>query len=422
VRAAPALFSDLSITFRANTFTKPAKLAALDRLGFYVKRLNFKLPHSPETILPPLIDPDTGSELSFSYTPQTEASTVHRPKYGDLGTTEILTRQWPTLFHAATNVPAFIRVFSAFVNLSHLKISCPNYDNTARHQRSIVDYALISVRIAVERTCLNGLESLSLSPIHPGGLLYLSPVLGYGSTPRSASRWKRIKRLSISTHALPPPQSPGEPDHFKLLQTYIRNFQSNITAFKFSWLGDKGALPVKQPVVELMPTSDHPLFASRDGSQPPRARKCSQPIYFPKLERATIENCKSSSEDIRVFAGMHKRTLADLDLDDIQLTSGTWDDALAPLTHLNPKPRRSEDLANIPIMFSPTAAAIPVPMDRVEVAHTDANGRKSLRMSRWLSTKSKSKTPRTSQRMREGLMGCEEQLRKVLKGSMFPRR
>ena len=421
VRAAPALFSDLSITFKSSTFTKPARLAALDRLGFYVKTLNFNVPHSTETVLPPLIEPDTGEELSFTYTPQIEGSSVQRPKYGDLGTTEILTRQWPTLFHAATNVPAFIRAFSAFVNLAHLRISCPGYDSSTANQPTIVDYALISVRIAVERTCLNGLEGLTLSPIHPGGLLYLSPVLGYGATPRSASRWKRIKSLTVSMHRPPHQSSTSESDQFKLLQTYIRNFQSNITTLKFSWIGAKGPIPMKRPRVREARTDGHPAAAYQVQQDALSRKPMANPsLHFPKLQLAELENCQVSAGGIRRFAEAHKQTLTELNLEDIKLTSGSWNEALAPLVHLNTRPRPSADLADIPIMLSPTT--LPRSMKRVEAAQEDSSGHKSMRFSRWLSTRSKGRAPSTAQRMREGLIGCEEQLRKVLRGSVFPRK
>lgn len=420
VRAAPALFSDLTITFKSSTFTRPARLAALDRLGFYVKTLNFNMPHSAETILPPLIEPDSGEELSLTYTPQVDASTAQRPKYGDLGTTEILTRQWPALFHAATNVPAFIRAFSAFVNLSHLKISCPGYNAAIRNQRTIVDYALISVRIAVERTCLNGLERLTLSPIHPGGILYLSPVLGFGATPRSASRWRRIQELCIDTHYSCQKQRPGETDHFKLLQTYIRNFQCNIKTFKFSWIGDKGPIPTKSVSLSRTSAHGHPAMQESRATSVATPQKFTPPLRFPKLESAEFENCKVSSRSIRDFAEEHRQTLVEFNLEGMELTSGTWDEALAPLTHLNSRPRPSTDLADIPIMLSPTT--LPTPMERIEVAHKDGNGRKSLRMSRWLSTRSKVRAPSAAQKMREGLIGCEEQLRNLFRGSVFPRR
>lgn len=416
VRAAPALFNDLSITFRASTFTRPAKVAALDRLGFYVKTLSFNLPHSPETFLPPLVDPETGAELSFTYTPQTEAPTPRRPKYGDIGTTEILTRQWPTLFHAATNVPAFIRVFSAFVNLLHLKISCPGYEQAQRYRRSTVDFALISLRIAVERNSLNALDSLTLSQIHPGGLMYLSPLLGQGATPRSASRWSRIQHLTINANTLPDYQLPGEPDHFKLLQTYIRNFQSNLTTFKFRWIGSKGQIPIQRPIMSASMTGEHPAYTnnSASSSPPPTKPKGMPALHFAKLKHAEFENVNATAVDISTFVEAHRRTIGEMRFEDVNLTEGTWDAALAPVTR-RARPRVSEDHADIPIMLSPTF--LPAPMERVEIAHQESDGRKSLRMSRWLSTRSKGPAAR---KVREGLLGCEESLRRMLGGSRFP--
>jgi hypothetical protein len=426
VRAAPALFSHLNITFKARTFTKPARLAALDRLGFYVKTLDFRLPHSSETFLPPLVDPETGAELSFTYTPQVEASTMKKPKYGDLGTTEILTRQWPTLFHAATNVPAFIRAFSSFVNLSHLKISCPKYDKAQRFRRSTVDFALISLRIAVERTCLNALDTLTLSPIHPSGMLYLSPLLGYGATPRSASRWSRISNLTICAENLPPRRAEGEPDYFTLLQTYLRNFQSNLTHFTFRWAGSKGEMPVARPVMSSSSSSahsQHPLH--RQGGlanqQPLHQRRALPSMHFPKLRNVEFENVRATSAQVNAFVETHKSTISEVNFEDFELSSGNWEHALAPLTRVIKSPVCGSDVAEIPIMLSPrTGAPLPSPMERVEFAQHEANGRKSLRMSRWLSSKNKGRTPVAARsRVRDGLLGCEEQLKKVLRGGVF---
>lgn len=416
MRAAPALFADLSITFKTSTFIRPARLAALDRLGFYVKSLSFNMPHTTETFLPPLVDPETGAELSFTYTPQLEAPSPRRPKYGDVGTTEILTRQYPALFHAATNVPAFVRAFSAFINLQSLKVSCPGYDSSTRYRRSIVDYTLISVRIAVERNCLNALESLTLSPIHSGGLLYLSPLIGYGATPRSASRWSRIRNLTIHADSLPAaPANGGEPDHFTLLQTYFRNFQANLTTFNFRWNGEKGPSPVKRPIMYAPVTEHRPARRNAGDHGPVSHRKRPIPLYFPKIKRFEVENVATSAEDIKAFAEGHRRTLEELDLGEIELTSGTWEDALAPLTKQARRPPTKE-MAEIPIMLSPTAAASPpTPMERVELAH-GANGRRSLRLSRWLPSR-KSK-PAGARKVREGFLGCEEQLKKVFGGTL----
>lgn len=388
----------------------------MDRLGFYVKKLHFALPHTADTFLPPLIEPDTGVELSFTYTPQVdEPSSPRRPKYGDVGTTEILTRQYPPSFHAATNVPAFVRAFSALINLEHLEISCPGYDVQNRFRRSIVDYALISLRIAVEKNSLNSLDRLTLSPIHPGGLMYLSPILGFGASPRSASRWSRIRHLTIHVNTLPVEGATCEPDHFKLLQTYIRNFQSNLESFHFRWIGQKGDLPVKRPRLASAPlTGEHPAYAQ----SPSKARlRGPRPLQFPKIKRVLVENISTPAADVAAFVEAHRRTIEELNLEDMELTSGTWDDALAPLISRARDHGRLET-ADIPIMLSPNtgSAPFPMPMERLEVADHEG-GRKSLRMSKWLSTKSKNSS---AKKVREGLIGCEQQLKKMLRGSAFP--
>jgi hypothetical protein len=415
MRAAPALFEDLNITFKTSTFTKPARLAALDRMGFYVKTLNFNLLHSKETFLPPLVEPDTGAELSFTYTPQIQPPSPRRPKYGDAGTNEILTRQYPALFHAATNVPAFIQAFSSFVNLEHLKVSCPGYHASQRHRRSTVDYALISLRIAVEQNSLNALTRLTLAPIHLGGLMYLAPVIGYGASPRSASRWSCIQHLTIHSSTLPSAATTAEPDHMKLLQSYIRNFQRNLSSLIFRWDGDKGPMPIQQPVMSETVQGQHPAHRNEAGAlqQPPTRHRGSPAPHFPKLRQLEIENVACSAMEVSAFVACHKRTLEELNFEDTTLTNGTWDEALAPLTRQARRVRHQET-ADIPIMLSPTSASpFSAPMERIDVTN-EGTRRRSLRLSRWLYGR-RSK-PVSARKVREGLLGCEEQLKKVLGG------
>lgn len=385
-RAAPALFNDLSITFRASTFSRPARLAALDRIGHHVKTLTFHAPHSSETFLPPLIDPWEGGERDFIYRPQVRPPTtitekIKQPKYGDWETTDLLIKQYPPLFHAATNVASFIQVFSTFVNLSHLRISCPGQGASQRYRRSIVDYALISLRIAVERTRLDFLETLSLEPIHPSAMLYLSPLLAHGATPASPRRWSRIRHLTIRM------ENPGfdhsmqsRPDHLKMLHTYLRNF-TGLTDLHFSWLGPKGPSPLpltSQHILASSPKRDsptpttpsprrrspvaspptHPAHRGLDSSTQ-RAR-ASQPLHFPYLIDLTLENASMPASQIRQLLQTHRRTLQELDLDSISLASGTWDEALSPLSAISGSDRwkqqttqpRSEEMGEVPIMLS----------------------------------------------------------------------
>ncbi|KAK4555922.1 hypothetical protein LTR86_007142 [Recurvomyces mirabilis] len=408
VRAAPALFSDLSITFKTSTFTRPARIAALDRLGFYVKTLRINLPHTTETFLPPLIEPDTGEELSFTYTPQIHRTDGRHPKYGDLGTTEILTRQYPALFHAATNVPAFIRAFSTFFNLQHLQLSCPGYDPATRYRRSIIDFALISIRIAVERNCLNTLDTLTLSPMHPGSLQYLSPSIGHGATPRSAKVWSRICNLDIMLHSIPSPHGDVPADHTKMLNNYLRNFQPNLTILSSRWLGCKGPLPTAQPLSQS--SSGH--FKLNHPSAKPKAMPA---LRFPSIKSVEMAGVTTTAAEVQSFAAMHKHTIEELKLDDLKFTEGSWDEALSPLTR-QARPRTT--FADIPIMLSPTSASParshPMAMDRVQ-AKSNSSHRPTLRLSKWLPGKA-DKHASSSRRVRGGLLGCEEQLKKVLGG------
>jgi hypothetical protein len=411
VRAAPALFSDLKLTFRASIFTKPSRIAALDRLGFHVRTLRFNIPHSRDTFLPPLVEPETGAELSFTYTPQLQEPSTKRPRYGDAGTTDILTRQYPASFHAATNVPAFIRAFSAFVNLQHLFISCPEYDGAHRYRRSVVDFVLISLRIAIERNSLNALSALTLSPIHPGGLVYLSPILGFGASPRSASRWSRIRNLSIGLVSLPPTDANWELNQLKLVQTYLHNFQSRLEKLHFHWIGVKGPLPVKRPLACGLAAGQHPALASEVRA----ATSTSKALYFPNLRHVGINNVHASASEISGFVAAHQPSVQRLNFDAIDLTDGTWDEALAPMTRNVRRSHRS-DIADIPIMLSPTtcSSAFPAHMERVESSTSDSPMQKSLRSSKWLAP-SRGMTP-TARRLRDGLLGCEQQLRRVLRG------
>lgn len=409
VRAAPALFSDLSITFRTKTFTKPSKLAALDRLGFYVLTLRFNMPHNQDTFLPPLVEPGTGAELSFTYTPQIQEQSSKRPKYGDAGTTDILSRQYPALFHAATNVPAFIRAFSAFINLQHLAISCPGYDSSLRYRRSIVDYGLISLRIAVENNSLNALDSLTLSPIHPGGLLSLAPVLGFGASPRSASRWSRIRTLVIHAVNMPQTAVAHESDQLKLLQTYLRNFQTRLDVFQFRWIGQKGEFPVQHPSISAAPLfGQHPAYQNA-------GPKSLRPLRFCRIKQLKVEHVTTNASSINDFVAKHKSTLKEMKFEGIELSQGTWNDALAPMTTRSQRPPK-DDIAEIPIMLSPSAGAFSTPLERIE-EHGDADGQKSLYMSAWLS--SRKRTTTVPKKLIDGLLGCEEQLRRVLRGNAF---
>ncbi|KAL1960182.1 hypothetical protein VTO42DRAFT_8725 [Malbranchea cinnamomea] len=368
VKAAPFLFSDLHVEFRSSTFTRPARMAALERIGRHVKTLTVRIPHSPDTFLPPLLDPVTGEEQTFVYTPQVHAlqtagsrSSVV-PKYGTWEMTDLLTRQYPPLFHAATHVPSFIRAFRAMPALHHLTISCDGQAAGHRYRRSVVDYALISLRIAVEHAPLNQLAALSLLPVHPGALLYLRHTVGFGVSPQGPKRWAQIKRLTIHMDSFPfggPPDQPPPPtDHLKLLHSYLQGFP-NLTRFAFRWNGGaKGPCP-------LTLSSEPCLVAD------PKAKAGLRPLKLAHLRHMQVENVVLDASQVSSFILKHRRTAREFNYDETDLRTGTWDEALAPLSRISSnhgwkkkkkKKKKEEEreeavakgeVMEVPIMLSP---------------------------------------------------------------------
>ncbi|OAA72684.1 hypothetical protein LEL_08468 [Akanthomyces lecanii RCEF 1005] len=332
------LFTRIHVTFSAATFTKPCRVAALGRIGHHVEHLTFYLPHSDTTFLPPLVHPQTGQEISFLYTPHTSmGSALTRPKYANSELGDILTQQYPPLFHAATNVPSFIHAFAHLARIRHLTVRCPGQNPAERYRRDIVDYALISLRIAVERAPLTTLHKLSLSSLHPSALGYLRHVNGIGSVPSAGRRWQQIRKLhmSIESWEFGSAAAPGR-DHLKIMDDYIRALAPRLEKFSFSWIGAKGPCPIA--------LASDPLFAPPRASQKlfhevtspmsplPVRPQLRAPIHMPALRYLQIRNTAMNTPQLRHLISAHQATVKEYDLDNVSLTdNGRWEEALAPV-------------------------------------------------------------------------------------------
>ncbi|MCJ1297303.1 hypothetical protein MMC08_000089 [Hypocenomyce scalaris] len=354
IRAAPLLFEEITITFRTSTFTKPARMAALARIGHHVRTLLFSMPHGRETFLPPLLNPVTGEETTYVYEPyiqpcRNSASRLSVPKYGSWEMTDLLIKQYSPLFHAAANVPAFVRALSATTNLKHLKVSCPGQEPAQRYRRSAVDYALISLRIAVERTELPVLDTLSLASVHPGAILYLNPNMGFGALPNSAKRWNQIHKLAI--HMDSTPSGPNFPsDHFKLLHSYLQLFTCSLRRLVFRWHGAKGPSPLS---LSTEPSLQVPSPAK---ACPRRCHLALRPLKFQHLHYMELENAVLDATQISCFIVSHRHTILEFNFEDVMLRTGTWDEALAPLTRISGNERwkqKTEEVMDVPLMLSP---------------------------------------------------------------------
>jgi hypothetical protein len=237
--------------------------------------------------------------------------------------TELLVQQYGPLFHAATNVPAFIRAFTAMSRLKHLKISCPGQPASQRYRRSVVDYALISLRIAVERAPLTCLTNLSLLPIHPGGILYLRPNQGFAVSPRGRRRWAQIKRLVIHMDGGGMTAKGVGTDQLKLLHDYMSQLSPNLERVSFRWKGRKGPCPFT-------------LHSETTLAAPKASRKQRlQRIHFPRLRYMELANAYPDASQVCGFIDQHRRTMRECDFEEIDLRSGSWDDAFAVLTRLS---------------------------------------------------------------------------------------
>ena len=336
----PTLFTRTRLTFTPSALTRPSRVEALSRIGHHIEHLTFSMPHTDSTFLPPLLNPLTGREVNFLYTPHTTvASVTQRPKYGTPELGDVLTQQFPPIFHAATNVPAFIKAMTQMPNLRHLTISCPGQDPAQRYRRDAVDYALISLRIAIERAPLLRLEKLSLCHIHPSGLHYLRHMPGFGCTPSAGRRWKQIKKLYITMDSWDFQGAVPGLDHLKILDDYIRTFSSNLEKVSFGWNGWKGPCPFTLFTDPLFapPRKAGKLFAEVTSPMSPLPAPPPRPaMSFPKLRYMQVRNATMSSEQVADFIFEHRHTVKEFDFENVFLINdGTWEDALAPLTRMS---------------------------------------------------------------------------------------
>ncbi|KAI3326298.1 hypothetical protein HD806DRAFT_520919 [Xylariaceae sp. AK1471] len=330
------LFLRTHLTFTANSFTRQTKIQALSRIGHYIEHLTFYLPHSNATFLPPLIHPETGREISFLYTPHTSmGSVLERPKFANSGLGEILTSQYPPLFHAASNVPSFINAMKHLTNIRHLTIKTPGQDPKERYRRDIVDYALISLRVALERAPMKKLNKLSLSSVHPAAFLYLRPVQGFGCSPSAGRRWKQIRKMHINVDAWDfYGPSPGL-DHLKIIQDYLYNFSTSLEKLTFTWHGRKGPCPISLAADPLFapPRSSQKLFhevTSPMSPLPPAPSR--KPVVFRKLRYLAVRNATMNAAQVAGLVTSHKHCVREFDFENsVLISDGSWDEALAPL-------------------------------------------------------------------------------------------
>lgn len=370
---APVLFKSLSIHFSTNTFTRRARIAALDRIGLHVRDLVFNMPHHADTFLPPLLVPGTLEEVKFLYEPRlsmsrpssssssttsssySSCSSSSSSKYGSWEMNDLLVKHYPPLFHAATDVESFLRAFIAMPNLHHLHLSCPGQPSGQRYRRDIVDYALVSLRLAIETANPLQLESLTLAPIHPGAMLHLRPQTSIGSSPASTRVWRRVKTLRIEMDSFEYGRDQPS-DHLKILHSYLGSLRA-LENLRFQWNGSKGPCPLS---LHIEPCTSRPVSLDCFNACPDSSTKSAfRPLKFRHLKTMHLTNANLDAYQASAFIMSHRKVLHEFEFEKCQLRSGTWDDALAPLTHMakskawKGQAPKQEEVLDVPIMLMP---------------------------------------------------------------------
>ncbi|KAJ5273004.1 hypothetical protein N7478_008129 [Penicillium angulare] len=349
---APIVFVDTTITLRRRALTRQSRLLALKRIGAHIQTITFKIPHTTETFPPPVIDRITGTEQTFVYMSQGHRASYRHNKYGSHKTTDLLVQQYPPLFHTATDIVAFERALSFMRDIRHLRIYCRGQPPSHRYRRSVVDYALISLRVAVERAALPLLESLSLLSVHPAAALYLRPDKGFGGSPASRKRWSQIRSLTIHMDSFQ--YQPGLPtDHFKLLHAYLQSFYE-LRKLVFHWVGEKNLSPLSlasEPYLQSTTSSieSTPSYLNRSSSL--------RGLRFHHLEQIELANVITDASQIASFISVHRPTLMEFNVLESTLRTGTWDDALAPMNQLGAQRQckenpRQRSLVDVPLVLS----------------------------------------------------------------------
>lgn len=325
----PAVFQNLTVTFSALSFSSD-RLLALTRVGHHVKVFRFVFTHAEETYMPSMLDPESRKLRSLVYEPFSRQGERRNKKntFGSKSIDSLALHNHGILLMAAMDVPQFTRALACMENLTSLIVSCPGTPMGEPGRRCVVDYALWSLRIAVERARLNTLRVVILDPVHLTGLQYLMPgTLAVGNVINSRQIWSRVKTLTMTISAWKE-LAYGSPTLYKTNLKFLHQFLeyfTNIEELAFCWTREARSicpltfdlLPYRNPRLATKPVRDTSVVNRR--------------LTFPRLSKLRLENIGVDACDLRSFLSRHLTHFREWSLDDVSFTSGTLEEALKPL-------------------------------------------------------------------------------------------
>ena len=324
----PTVFRTLKVTFQALTF-HPERVRALGRIGHHVKIFRFVFPHSEETYMPPMLDPETKELISLVYEPSIRNGDLKgASKFGNKMMDALALNNYGIILMSALDSHQFTKCFLSMKNLRTIIISCPGIPLGEPGRRCIVDFALLSLRTAIERSRPPRLRAIHFDPVHLSGVQHLlpgefSPMRTSTNSPRV---WNQIKKLTLKISAWVPLASGQGTQleywtHMRFLHRFLENFPT-VKNLSFGWTREsRGICPLTLDAMPYMSPNQHggpSVIVDR-------------PLKFSKLHNLKLENVAVDSRAFKLFLGRHTTGFREWNLDDVYFASGTLEDALEPL-------------------------------------------------------------------------------------------
>jgi len=216
----------------------------------------------------------------------------------------------------------------------------------------------VSLGVALEQGCLPYLTDLSIIDIHVRALEHLKPS--------PSAKWcGRIESLDLKLYEGSLTKDQSQSDQLQIIHRYVQCFDS-LRRLRFGWVDRRGPLPTSTPYqhelsnASLTTTKDHPNLRSTT------TKVGTSIVTSRRLSHLTLVNMQTSADAVSSWLMSHASTLRDVHLDGVKLSSGTWDQALLPLTDLAQThhwEKQTRKIWDVPIMLgSDIAGYLPEPI------------------------------------------------------------
>jgi len=191
------------------------------------------------------------------------------------------------------------------------------------------------------------LTKLSVCKVHIGAFGHMRPI-----NP-SLDCWTHIESVELRLYEASLRQDQTSGGQLQTIRQYIQCFE-NVKRLRFGWVGHRGPPPTakersdRQVAEMLMNTVPHPLYRST------KTEQHAEDITSSNLTHLSLSNVEASAAALSYLLESHALTLHDLHLDAVKLSSGTWDQALAPLVSFaktNGWQKQVQETWDVPIML-----------------------------------------------------------------------